>query len=168
MIDKNKKLNIPREEKLFIQPTVREKLFLDLINEYEKRYPGMTLEYAYLNSNPEIPMDYILLFKTRNTDNTVNLIVYDCPMLFSDRSITGYRFCKREGKLDDFFEEAIASMVRFPEIAFKEFIEEIVGLDYFNEESQNYWKNEEFTERVSNNIMALAIRYVPRNINTPK
>lgn len=162
MIDKNKKLHVPREEKLYITPEVREKLFIDMINEYNKRFPNLTLEYAYINKDPEIPMDYILLFKTKNIEGTVNLTVYDCPMLYSDRSIPGYRYCKRTGKLDLFFEEAVNSMVRLPEFNFIEFVTGLLQLEYADENSEKYWKNEAFAASVARNLMELSTRYVQK------
>ena len=159
MIDKNKKLNIPRSEKVYITKDVREKLLIDLLNEYENRYDTLTLEYVYLNNNPEKPLDYIVLFKTRNDNNTMDLIVYDAPLIYSDRSIPGYRYCKREKMEKLFFEEAIGSMVILTEARFKEIIEVTIGLEYDNE-GERHWKNAEYAEMIAAGLVDISLRYV--------
>jgi hypothetical protein len=158
MIDKNKKLKIPREEKLYISKEIREALFLDLINVYQEKCQAMTLVYAYINTDSSKPLDYILLFRTRNTANTTDLIVYDAPLLYSDRSIPGYRYCKRTGIVNTFIEEAVASMVRLSEYRFREFIELSTGLEYIDE-GENSWMNAEYATIVADKLLELSTRY---------
>ena len=162
MIDKNKILNIPLDELNFIHPDHRPKFFMDLINNYKERYPTLKLKYAYLNTDPKQPIDYIVLFQTKNLDNTLDLMVFDSPMLYSDRSLPGYRFCKRTGIEDDFFKEAINSMVSISLIRFNEFINTMLNLS-INPSDERYWRKPEFAESVSKGLLDLSLRYNKRN-----
>lgn len=156
MISKYKKLNIPKEEKLFILPDPRKKLFKDLLNEYSKRYPSFKLIYANLNHDAELPIDYILIFITEINANEI--ILMETPYLYSDRTIPGYRYCKRENQVDLFFEEASELMTRMPYDRFVEYLNAMLELSV-DENSDNYWKASKNMKAVTEGILTLASRF---------
>lgn len=156
MISKYKKLNIPKEEKLYILPASRKKLFKDLLNEYKKRFPNFNLIYANLNHNSSIPIDYILIFTTKISNNEVILI--ETPYLYSDRAIPGYRYCKRENQSDLFFEEASELMTRMPYDRFVEYLNAMLELSV-DENSDNYWKAPENMQKFTEGVLTLGSRF---------
>jgi len=162
MIDSNKLLEIPEDEKNFIDPRLRPKFFMNIIKEYEKRCPNLKLIYAYLNTDANSPIDFIVLFQTKNLDKTLDLIVYDIPLLYSDRSIPGYRYCMRTNKLDDYFKESTNLMVSLQLPKFNEFINSnLVNLSV-KPDNEMYWRKQEFSSKVAKSLLDLSLRYVKR------
>jgi len=156
MISKYKKLNIPKEEKLYILPGPRKKLFKDLLSEYEKRFPNFTLTYANLNHDSTLPIDYVLIFTTKINGN--DIIIMETPYLYSDRTLPGYRYCKRENQLDLFFEEAGELMTRMPYDRFVEYLNAMLELSV-DEKSDNYWKAPKNIRVFTEGILTLASRF---------
>ena len=161
MIDPNKILNIPMEEKEFIDPRIRPKFFMDLIQNYQSRYSNLKLIYAYLNTDPLVPIDYVVIFSTRNVGDTADLIVYDAPLLYNDRSLPGYRYCKRLQIENDFFKEATNYMVTLPLVRFNEYINVMLNLSV-EPNSELYWKKTEHSEKFIKGILDLSLRYNKR------
>ena len=174
MIDSNKILHIPHEEKLYIKPEVRQALLKEIITEYPKRYPNLKLIYAAMNHDPKCPIDYTLVFKTMNNTGTIPLIVYDGPLLYADRSVPGYRYCKRMKIEDKFYLEGVKSMTTIPENRFYEYIENMIFVDVEIDGKMNnilasndskslvYWKKEDFIVPVIKGLFDLSLRYVKR------
>jgi hypothetical protein len=161
MIDHNKILSVPVEEKAFIDPRVRPKFFMDLIQNYKDRYPNFKLIYAYLNTDAKIPIDYVIIFSTKNVDNTMDLVIYDAPLLYNDRSLPGYRYCKRLKIEDDFFKEATNNMVSLSLVRFNEYINMMLNLSI---ESNNelYWKRPEYAKTFCKGLLDLSLRFNKR------
>jgi hypothetical protein len=90
-------LRIPQEQLNYIDKNDRPKYFLNIVNEYKNRYPEMKLIYCFLNIDPKCPVDFVLLFSTRaysqDKKHCISTIVYDIPLIYTDRSIPGYRYC---------------------------------------------------------------------------
>ena len=55
-------IQVPFEEKTFILPQPRIKLFQNLIENYKVFCPELKLIYAFLNFNSKNPIDYLLIF----------------------------------------------------------------------------------------------------------
>jgi len=189
MIDPNKLLDIPLNEKAFIKPNIRQALLVEIMSEYKKRFPMLKLWYAMMNTNPKIAVDYVLLFKTINVKGDLPLIVYDIPVLYSNRTVPGYRYCKRMHIEDDFFKESSASLVTLSEEKFIEFVEngiiyeKIVPVAIENEtftkphdsniyqycklsndpKSEFFWKNPKYSDIVLQGLLDLSLRF-----NIPK
>lgn len=161
MIDQNKILDIPMEEKNFIDPRLRPKFFMDLIQNYKERYPNIKLIYAYLNTDAKIPIDYVVVFSTRNIDNTMDLIIYDAPLLYNDRSLPGYRYCKRLKIEDDFFKEAINNMVSLTTVRFNEYINMMLNLS-IESNSELYWKKPDYSKTFVKGLLDLSLRFNKR------
>lgn len=161
MLDPNKILDIPMEEKAFIDPTIRPKFFMDLIENYKVRYPNLKLIYAYLNTDSSVPIDYVVLFQTKNTDNTTDLTVFDIPLLYNDRSLPGYRYCKRLSLENDFFKDAIGNLVSLSTVRFYEFLNQILNLS-IDPKHEMYWRKPELSKEVAKGLLDLALRHTKR------
>lgn len=160
MINPDKKLKIPAKEKQFIMPDVRQKIFKEIYTMYQRKYT-IKLIYAYLNTDPDLMVDYLIIFKTKNTAGNKDLIIYDCVPAHSDRSTPGYRYCKRTGITDDFYEEGINSMVVMEKNKFYEFITSGLGLST-DKNDPLYWRSGENYKDVINGLLDLSLRYVKR------
>ena len=160
MINPNKKLKIPANEKQFIMPDVRQKIFKEIYTMYQRTY-NIKLIYAYLNTDENLMVDYVLIFKARNNDDTKDLIVYDCVPAFSDRSTPGYRYCKRTGVTKEFYQEGINSMVVMERDKFYEFIKFGLGLS-LDKSDELYWKSPNNYKELLEGLLDLSIRYVKK------
>lgn len=158
MINKYKKLNIPIDEKLYILPDVRAKLFNHLIKEYGKRFPDYKLIYGLLNNNasPTMAIDFMLIFEYRVQNK--NVILIEIPFQYSDRTIPGYRYCLREGLINDYFEEAGELMVRLPAYRYYEYLNLRLNLSD-NPDDPLYWRKKEHSEKLIEGLVDLSLRF---------
>ncbi len=156
MFNEYKKLKIPKAEKQYIMPEPRQKLFLDMLDKYKTRCPDMSLSYAYLNHDAEIPIDYVVMFSTVSEGKKI--LLFDTPYLYSDRAVPGYRYCVRENKLDDFFSEAVDLMTRISEDKFTEYVNIMLKLS-MDEDSPLYWKKEENISVFIKGLLDLSARF---------
>ena len=160
MLDSNKKIKIPIDERKFIRPDVRQKIFKEIYSTYQTKY-GISLIYGCLNTNPEILIDYCIIFKTKNDDGTKDLILFDIPPIHSDRSTPGYRYCKRSNLADDFYEEGINSMVVMDKQRFFEFLTAKLELS-MNKNDELYWKSPNNSKELLQGLLDLSLRYVKK------
>lgn len=160
MLVQHKRLKIPKEEKRYITPEPRKKLFLHLINEYKIRYPELKLEYANLNHNSDIPVDYVLMFKSKD-ESGKDVLYIEIPFLYSDRAVPGYRYCVRNKILDDFFYEALHLMTKISYDRFVEFLNIMLELSVV-EDSPLYWKREENIDKFTKGLIELSSRYAKK------
>jgi len=165
--DVDKKLDIPVKE--LIKPLVgntRDLLFMELLDEYKKRYPNLKLIYAYLNSISSLGIDFCLIFKvpTKTGGSYVNIV--ECPMLYTERSLSGYLFCKEhpddKNNIDNYFSEAIDLSTRIPSTKFDEFLIQMCELS-LDKNDPLYWKSPNNIIILINKLSDLALRY-----NKPK
>lgn len=163
MITSSKKIKIPPDERRFISPDIRQKLFKDLCNNYKSKL-NLNLIYGYLNSDPEIMIDYCIIFKVRNNDDTGDLILFDVPPIHSDRSTPGYRYCKRTHQVYKFLEYGIDDMAVMDKNKFFEFITLNLGLTR-NKNDYLYWKNPDNYKVLLQGLLDLSLRYNKRPIS---
>ena len=160
MIDGRNKLHIPPDEKKFITPKSRQKMFKHIINGYTERF-GMKLIYAYLNSDPNLMVDYCVIYTARNEDNSGDLILFDIPPIHSDRSTPGYRYCYRVRKEDEFFQFGVDDMTILAKEKFYVFITMGLGLSR-DKNSPDYWKKDENYEDLLQGLLDMSLRYTKR------
>ena len=127
MLSKIKQLKIPPEEKKFIDPTIRLKVFNEIYKGYAERY-NLKLMYAFLNSDPNLVADYALIYSARNDNNTADIVLIDVPPIHSDRSTPGYLYCRKNKMENDFFQSGIDNMAIMEKSKFFEFVEMKLGL----------------------------------------
>lgn len=157
---KIKSLEIPQEILNNIKPETRAEVFQYLIKEYPKRFKQLKLLFAYINTDSESPIDFVVLFKTKSVVGKRNLIVFDIPIIYTDRSLPGYRYCKSNGKemTDKYYNFAIENMVRLEEDKFKEFVINVAGLS-FDPLSSNYWKKPAHAKNLASKLFELSLLY---------
>ena len=160
MLDNNKKLRIPIDELAFIRPEVRQKLFKEIYITYQNKY-NIKLLYACLNTNPDVLVDYCIIYKTKNDDGTKDLIIFDVTPVSSDRSTPGYRYCKRNKITDDFYDEGINSMVIMERSKFFEYIEMNLMLSK-DKNSEDYWKGPKNSDKLLKGLLDISFRYVKK------
>lgn len=102
--DSDKKLKIPLEELAWIEPGPRNRLFIDLIDQCKKRYPGLKLIYAAMNFDSSILCDFLVVFEFIS-DSGKKGVYFIAPFIYTDLAIPGYRYAKRENRLDQWFSQ---------------------------------------------------------------
>ena len=160
MFKEKDELEIPMAERRFIRPDLRQKLFTEIYTMYSKKF-GVKLLYAYLNSDPEIIVDYCVIYAARNDANTADLILFDIPPIHSDRSTPGYRYCKRVKKTNEFFNYGIDNMVIMERSKFNEFIEMSLELS-LDKKSDKYWKRPEHYKDLLQALLDMSLIYVKK------
>ena len=157
MITSKNKLKIPPEELRFTKPDIRSKLFKEIYSGYKNIY-GLKLIYAYLNTDPSLLVDYCVIYKARNDDDTTDIIVYDIPPIHSHRSTPGYRYCRRTHQENKFFESGVEDMVVMDKNKFYEFI--MYNLEYsLDKNDPKYWKNPENYKDLLQGLLDISLRY---------
>lgn len=158
---KKDELKIPPEEvRVPISGNLRQKLFTEIYKTYSKLY-GVKLIYAFMNTDPNLIIDYIVIYKTRNDDDTTDLIIFDASIVYGSTCTPAYRYCRLNKKAKKFYQNGIENMVTMQKSKFYEFIQEGLGLT-LDKESPLYWKNPENYELLCEGLLDLATRYRKR------
>lgn len=160
--EKDKKLHIPFDELKFIMPDSREKLFMDMLQEYKRRFPQYKLLYAYLNRDATINIDYLIIFEAIGATSGNSTIRFDIPFIYTERATPGYRYCKREEILDDFFADSDMFMVTLSESRFNEYLNSI-DLSVRSEKPE-YWKKAENAKELCTGLSELSLYYIRKDI----
>lgn len=157
MLDPNKKLKIPASELTFIKPDIRQKAFKEIYTTYQNKF-GMKLLFAYLNTDSSQIIDYILVFKAKDSTGKTDIVMYDAVPAYSDRSTPGYVYCKRHGIVDDFYQEGIDSMVLLSQDKFNEFVD--LGLRLSRDKNSDlYWKNPNNIKDLISGLMDMSFHF---------
>ena len=157
MFKEKDELRIPASEKRFINPDLRQKLFTEIYTLYGKKFE-IKLLYAYLNFDPEVIVDYCVIYSARNDSDTADLILFDIPPIHSDRSTPGYRYCKRTKKTTEFFNYGIDHMVVMERAKFNEFIVKSLELS-LDKNSDLYWKKPEHYKDLLQSLLDMSLMY---------
>lgn len=161
MTEKEKEpLNVPFEEHISIDLGIREKLFKELYAKYIELY-GVKLVYAFLNYNPDSPIDYVLVYKGRNPGEENDLIIYDAVPRHSSRAITSYRYYRRMKQERLFYEYGINSMVVMLKPNFDSFLVNAQNLS-LEKEHPRYWKKPEFANHLCDELLEMSLMWKTR------
>ena len=147
----------------------RDQYFMDMINQFRKRYPALRILYA--NSQPGAVFDpdnpkpdFLMIVKGRMISKDPKMapdrpiILIDAPVIFSDRSIAGWTLAVEDGNKDGYFQYMLDKMLRLPEQRFIEYIVHMCPLST-KKESELYWKSPANTDKLVKEIMELYARY---------
>lgn len=160
----------PQEERLMVYPDAREKLFINLVENYKIFCPDLTILYAALNFDSELKIDYLIIFYTRFENKDV--IMWDAPFLYSNRAIPAYRYAVNNSLHEDFFKECRFHLCMMPQDRFIEFLRSYVGGELSLEPmNDRFWKNPEMGPTLMKGMSELSLQYRPvgyRNPNRPK
>lgn len=152
---------VPEEERLFVTPSARQSLFINLVENYKVFCPNAEMIYAALNYDSDLKIDYLVVFSTRVNDKSV--VLWDTPYLYTNRAIPAYRYAVKTNQHAAFFKEC---MKNFKQIERERFIE-FLGSDYchgltLDHDSPNYWRNPENAPALMEGIVDLALVYIPK------
>jgi len=157
-----KRLQVPKEERMVITPEPRKIAFKQIYTGYRDLY-GIQLLYAYLNWDPDIMVDYAVIYKGRNADNTGDLILFDVSPIHSDRCTPAYRYYKKINKTKEFFDYGIDEMTIMVPEKFYEYITEYLLLS-LKKDDPNYWKKPEHAGEVCKNLLDLSLYYTKKEM----
>lgn len=163
MYDKTKKFDVPIG---FLMKKIDKDTRIMLIDHirkgYEKAFPNMKTVLAYLNWNPEIPIDYLYMGQACN-DSGKPFILYDLVGFGSRRSIPGFHYCITHDITSEFFYDGFSSMVPIEIGAFNQIIQQTLNLSLKKGEP-NYWKTRENVDRLIGHLTEITLRYQPQII----
>lgn len=157
MIRNKNKLRIPYQYRHQIHPKVRVDVFKEIAAKYQS-YFGIKCIYAFLNTDPNFMIDYGLVFKGRNDDNTHDIILFDMVPINGDRCTPEYVYYKNVGKEKNFFQYGIEEMVIISPHRFYEYLEMLCGLTR-NKSDDEFWKKPENAKKLTENLLELSLGY---------
>lgn len=157
MMKNANRLSVPQSEKKFISPELRQKLFLEIKNGYKTRF-NMKPIFSCLNTNPEIYVDYLVVYTVRNDMDTMDLVLFDIPPIYSDRSTPCYKYYRKMKKEDQFFQYGVEDMTTLDRNRFYEYIVKQVGLS-LEKDDPLYWKNPDNISELLPWLLDLSLHY---------
>jgi hypothetical protein len=161
MMKNPNRIAVPFEQRAMIDPKTRQKVFKEIYEGYASRY-GMKLIYAYLNHDPELMVDYGVIYQARNDADTGNLIIYDVSTLYSDRSTPAYKYYAKIKKKDQFFQFGIEEAVVMDRSKFFEYL--TIRLDLNQKKGDpRYWKDPENGGELIKGLLDLSLEYVKKD-----
>lgn len=160
MLKSNEKFNPPLEERLYIFPDAREKLFLNLIENYKIFFPNLQIIYASLNFSVELKADYIVIFYL--VKNNKPLILWDCPFMYTNRCIPAYRYAVKTNQFKNYFDCCGEHFCQMDYSRFREYlVSPLAGELSFDEKSPKYWLDPNNTYDVIKAMVDLSLLYRP-------
>lgn len=160
----------PQEERLFVYPEARQKLFINLVENYKIFCPELQIIYAALNYDSELKIEYLIIFHTVLEGQEV--IMWDCPFLYSNRAIPAYRYAVKRSMHSEFFTECKAHLCMIPQDKFIQFLGSyLCGELSLDPEDERFWKNPSMMGDLMRGMSEMSLQYRPvgyRNPNRPK
>ena len=162
MIKNRHRIAVPAVARGGITVQDRKRAFKEIYEGYTKRY-NMKLLYAYLNFDVENAekIDYCIVYKARNDDNTGDLVLFDSVVIYSDRCTPCYDYYRQTGNQDNFFQFGVEEMVTMDINKFYEFLVKYLDLS-LDKCDENYWKNKESAAKFVNGLLDLSLQYVKK------
>lgn len=162
MIKNKNRISVPAVARGGITVNDRKRAFKEIYEGYVKRY-NMNLLYAYLNFDVENAekIDYCVIYKVRNDENTGDLILFDSVVIYSDRCTPCFEYYKQTGNSDKFFQFGVEEMVTMDINKFYEFLVKYLDLS-LNKEDANYWKGKEVAPDLVNGLLDLSLQYIKK------
>ena len=161
-----KYIDVPMEERKYIYPEARKKLFINLVENYNIFCPTLEMLYAGLNFDAELKIDYLVIFRTQTKSGSI--ILWDAPYAYTNRCVPAYRFVVKHGWHEAFFKECMSHFCQMPEARFKEFLQSdhcnYLSLD---SNSPDFWKNPNNIDRLMNGMSTIGLMYIPKGFKNP-
>ena len=133
-----------------------------LKTDYKVFLPGLTCIYAFLNFNSENPIDYLVIFEGYTKDTGQKIILWDCPYLYSNKTIPAYRYIVRDTLLSKFFQFISESLCRMEYGKFLELIQSDMCNLSIRPDSPLYWKNPDNSDQLVKAMMGISMEYTPK------
>ena len=138
----------------------RDRYFQDLIRKFREHFSGIKLIYAndrtgaVLKEGHPMP-DFMIVGKALKFGDPKmppqKMVVFDAPMIFSDRSIAGWIMAVEAGNMKGYFQYMNDKMVTMPESVFCQGIVEEAKLS-LNKNDPLFWKRPENEETLAKNL----------------
>ena len=150
----------------------RNRYFMDIINVIKKKYPALKLIYASnltgQTLNPDRPVpDFVLVIKgnlvsPNPKEPDKSIILVDCPLIFTERSIAGWTIAVEEGNMDGYLKYMLDKALRIDESRFYEYITNMALLT-LDKNDERYWKSPKNALKVATELEELYTRYNRKN-----
>ena len=165
-----KHFKVPMEERLYIYPKPRVDLFVNLVENYGIFCPKLEVIYAALNYDSTQKSDYLIIMQPK--DNRKNpMILWDAPILYSNRTVPSYRYAVKNNLYMDFFTECVAHLARCPVNRFVEFLgTDLCGNLSLDPKDPRFWKSPDNAPILLKGMSEFATRFKPIDFqsNRPK
>lgn len=168
MLEDKKEINVPLEERVYIQPKQRQQLFINLIENYKIFYPDINMIYAALNFNSELKIEYLVIFEV--TIKNKPFILWDAPFIYTNRAIPAYRYAVVNNLHKEYFDTCVSHLCQMSKDKFYEFLNSsLCGNLSLNENDSKYWKSPNNLYALLKGMSELSLLYIPEGFrNTGK
>lgn len=164
--DKNE-FDVPMEERLLVYPKQRQQLFINLVENYKIFCPHIKMIYAGLNFSSELKIDYLVIFESMKKNKP--FILWDCPFIYTNRSIPSYRYAVKNNLHKDYFNTCLSHFCQMDGEKFYEFLgSSLCGELSGNVNSPKYWKLAENSEALMKGMSEMSLLYIPEGFRTNK
>ena len=154
-------IHVPQEYKQFILPQDRIALFRNFLENFAVFLPSLKKVYAFLNFDSTLPIDYLIIYEGVNKNNGTGIILWDCPYLYSNKTMPAYRYIAANNMYQQFFQFMSDSMPRMEYAKFIELIpSNLCGLS-FDKSSDKYWKDPNNAMTLAKTLSDLSMEYRP-------
>lgn len=165
--DDTKDLDIPMEERIFIQPKARQQLFINLVENYKLFCPTINMIYAALNYNSELKIDYLVVFETITEGKQI--ILWDAPYIYTSRCIPAYRYVVQNNLHKEFFNSCAMHFSQIDIVKFIEFLNsDLCGNLSIDTKDPTYWKNPENANVLMKGMSELSLLYKPQGFRAKR
>ena len=155
MIIKKDKLEVPFEDRTFIDYQLRIDLFPNLIENLKVYMPNMELIFAYLNRDVNVNIDYFIILYDKERDR----ILWDIAYLYSNRAMPGYLYAIKNNLYKEFFDTIKDHICSTNSSKFSEFITMGCGLS-MDKNKENYWKDPKNINTFIDNLTELSNAHI--------
>lgn len=154
-------LNVPPDKCLYIPTDIRQKVFVNMIENYQIFCPDLTMQYGALGWDSSLGIDYLVIFTTKVNGNKI--ILWDSPYAFTNRGTAAYWYVIQTSQHEAFFKEC---RIHMKEIKRKEF-NDYLKSSYCNSLSLNpisarYWKRPENYLDLFRGMSDISLVHTPR------
>lgn len=161
MIRNPNRIEVPTDARSYITPHARDVCFKEIYEGYAKRF-NIKLLYAYLNHDEDLMVDYCIIYKARNDLDTADLIIYDCPPIYSDRCTPSYLYYRNLKKRKKFFQFGIDEMVIMEKSKFFEYL--VLKLRMSKQKNDPmFWKLPRNGRKLVKGLLDLQMQYVKKD-----
>lgn len=159
--DGHEHFEVPEEERVFIKPSARQSLFINLVENYKVFCQNANMIYAALNFDSELKIEYLVIFDTYVGDK--HIVLWDAPYIYTNRAIPAYRYAVKTNQHAQYFKECIKNFKQIERDKFIEFLgSEYCGGLTLDHNSERYWRNPDNAHSLMEGISDLALLYIPK------
>lgn len=136
---------------MWVRPEIRLKAIKEISLGYQARF-GIKLIYSFINTDPNMELDYGIIYKAWNDDKTNKIILYDMVPAYSDRCVPSYIYYRKIKAQENFYNYGIEDMRLVSEDKFFHFLDFRCLLNR-DKNSDRYWKRPEHAKELCTQIL---------------